>query len=478
MIKKVMSGDESDINADLLVLGGGPGGYTAAFRAADLGLKVVLVEQRERLGGVCLNVGCIPSKGLLHVAKTMDDANNLSEIGVEYNPPNISLDKLRHWSESLVATLAKGLGSLATQRKIQVLTGEGKFIDSYRLRVNESTVVNFKQSIVAVGSSAIKLQSIPEDERIMDSTGALQLKDIPKRLLVIGSGVIGLELASVYQQLGSEVTLVELHGQILPGCDNDLLSPLIKKINNKFTDIFTKTEVKNVELKKDEIVVTLRTEERDFTASFDRILVAVGRRPNSDKIGLERTGVKLDQKGFIIVDKHQQTNVPHIFAIGDVVAGPMLAHKASYEGKLAAEVAAGKKLSNDAKVIPSVVYTNPEIAWVGLTETVAKEQGLLYDKVTFPWSASGRAHAMREKDGFTKVLVDPKSRRILGVGIVGSHAGDLIAEATLAIEMGAEPGDVALTIHPHPTLSETIAFAAEAYEGVLTELYLGKEKHF
>ncbi len=464
------------LEADLLVLGGGPGGYTAAFRAADLGLSVIMVDQRATLGGVCLNVGCIPSKALLHCAKVLDDAQRLSEMGIDFDRPRLRLDSLRDWKDALIGKLSGGLAGLARQRKVRVLTGKGRFVDANHLVVEDGPTVKFTQAVIAVGSHAVSLPIFPDDPRVMDSTTALELLGIPDRLLVVGGGIIGMELASVYAALGSQVTVVELTEGLLSGCDRDLVKPLEKRSTERYEAILLGTQVVKASAHEDGIHVSFEGRGAPDPQVYDGVLVAVGRRPNGAFIDGERAGVQVDERGFIPVDDQQRTNVKHIFAIGDVVGEPMLAHKASYEGKVAAEVAAGKRVANDAQVIPAVAYTDPEVAWVGLSETAALRDGIAFEKTSFPWAASGRALSIGRGDGLTKILVDPKTHALLGVGMVGPQAGDLISEAALAIEMGAEPGDIALTIHPHPTLSETLAFAAEAYEGTLTELYLGKKK--
>jgi len=464
------------ISTDVLVLGGGPGGYTAAFRAADLGQSVVLVEQRPELGGVCLNVGCIPSKALLHTVAAMETARDLASHGIEFVEPKISLDKLRAWKSGVTTRLGGGLAGLAKQRKVQVIHGVGQFTGPNTLSVGTAATIEFKHAIIAVGSNPTRLPFMPEDHRVMDSTGALALEDIPERLLVLGGGIIGLEMATVYAGLGSRVTIVELTDGLLPGCDRDLVKPLVDRMSGRFEAILTSTKVIAAEAKTDGIYVSFEGANAPKKECYDRVLVAVGRRPNGKVIAAEKAGVNVTEDGFIKVDNCQRTNVAHIFAIGDVVPGPMLAHKAAFEGKVAAEVASGHKASNSAKVIPSVAYTDPEIAWVGMTETEAKRTGIRVEKAVFPWKASGRALSMGRDEGVTKVLVDPETRVIVGAGIVGAHAGDLISEAVLAIEMGCEPGDVGLTIHPHPTLSETFAFAAEAYEGTLTELFVPKKR--
>jgi dihydrolipoamide dehydrogenase len=460
---------DADVRVQVAVLGAGPGGYTAAFRAADLGLEVALIDRGERLGGVCLNVGCIPSKALLHVAKVLSDAEEMAESGVTFASPDVDIDKVRGWKESVVGKLVGGLDGLAKGRKVQVVRGDGKFTGPNVITVvtdDGETTVAFEHCIVAAGSSPAWLPFLPDDERVMDSTGALDLVDVPERLLVIGGGIIGLEMATVYDALGSRVTVVELLDQLIPGCDPDLVRPLQKRISGRYEAIHTGTSVTAVEASKDGVKVTFG----DQTETFDRILVAVGRRPNGTQIGAEAAGLAVDDRGFLGVDAQQRTNVSHIFAIGDVVGEPMLAHKATHEGKVAAEVIAGENVTFDARSIPSVAYTDPEVAWTGLTETQAKADGIEYEKATFPWAASGRALSMGRDDGITKVLVEPGTQRLLGVGIVGTNAGELIAEAAHAIEVGSDAQDIGLTIHPHPTLSETLGFAAEMAEGTITDL--------
>ncbi|TCS36562.1 dihydrolipoamide dehydrogenase [Paucimonas lemoignei] len=464
-----------DLNVDLVVIGGGPGGYTAAFRAADLGMSVALVEKRNVLGGVCLNAGCIPSKALLQAAKLLDEAAEWHERGIELGKPAINLDRLRGWKDSVVSRLAGGLSGLANKRGVKVISGEGVFAGPNVLEVSGQGSVRFNKAIIAVGSRPVRLPFLPDHPGIMDSTSALALEEVPKRLLVLGGGVIGLEMASIYASLGAEVSVVELTEGLLPGCDRDLVRPLEKRLGSRLKAIMTGTRVKAVETLKEGFKVVFEGAKAPAPQVYDRILSAAGRRPNGDVLHAEKAGINVDAQGFIKVDSAQRTNVPHIFAIGDVVGNPMLAHKASYEAKIAAEVASGMHVTNSAKAIPSVVYTDPEVAWVGLNETAAKRDGIPFEKATFPWMASGRSLTMGRDEGVTKILVDPVTRALLGVGIVGPHAGDLIAEATLAIETGCEPGDVGLTIHPHPSLSETFAFAAEAYEGTLTELYIPKK---
>ncbi len=470
-----------DLHAEVLVLGAGPGGYTAAFRAADLGRKVVLVERWPQLGGVCLNVGCIPSKALLHAAKVIDETQAMAAHGISFTAPQIDIDRLRDWKDGVVRRLTGGLGGLAKQRKVTVVTGTGRFVSPRQIAVEhegKTTVIGFDQAIVAAGSEPITMPFIPHDDpRVIDSTGALELGGVPKRLLVIGGGIIGLEMATVYHALGAKVTIVELMDQIIPGADKDIVTPLAKRIGKQYEAIHLKTKVTHVEATPEGLRVTFEGGSAPATDTFDRILVSVGRRPNGKLIAADKAGVIVDERGFIPVDKQMRTNVPHIFAIGDVVGQPMLAHKAVHEGKVAAEVASGKNSVFDAKVIPSVAYTDPEVAWVGLTENEAKGKGLKVGKGVFPWAASGRSLSLGRDEGLTKVLFDEATDRIVGCGIVGPSAGDLIAEAALAIEMGADAEDIGLTIHPHPTLSETVGMAAEAFEGTITDLYMPKKPH-
>ncbi|HEV2770719.1 MAG TPA: dihydrolipoyl dehydrogenase [Solirubrobacteraceae bacterium] len=461
-------GEGGGVHAQVLVLGSGPGGYTAAFRAADLGLDVVLVERYPSLGGVCLNVGCIPSKALLHVAKVIAEAEATSEHGVSFGAPQIDLDALRTWKDGVVQRLTGGVGGMAKQRRVRVLEGTGRFTGPHALEVDQTTVT-FDHAIVAAGSRAIALAGIPyEDARVMDSTDALELAEIPERLLVIGGGIIGLELACVYDALGSQVTVVELADQLIPGCDPDLIEPLRERIAGRYAAIHLSTRVEAVEARDDGLHAIFTGDVED--AVFDRILVAVGREPNGADFALDAAGVHVDARGFVPVDQHQRTNVEHIFAIGDVVGGPMLAHKATHEGKVAAEVIAGHDVIADARGIPAVAYTDPEVAWVGLSEVEAEKRGTPYETASFPWQASGRALSMQAPGGLTKLLVDPQTRRVIGAGIVGANAGELISETTLALEMGADAQDVGLTVHAHPTLSETVAFAAEVAEGTVTDL--------
>ncbi len=470
---------DADVSARLVVLGAGPGGYTAAFRAADLGLDVVLVERYPTLGGVCLNVGCIPSKALLHAAKVVEEAESMAGNGIVFGSPTIDIERLRGWKESIVGRLTKGLAGLASSRKVRVVHGKARFASANNLEVegdDGTTVVGFEQCIVAAGSRSFMLPDMPDDPRIVDSTGALELESLPERLLVVGGGIIGLEMACVYDALGVKVSVVELTPTLMPGCDPDLVRPLQKRIDKRYENIWLGTRVTAMEATDEGIRVSFDGDKAPETQVFGKVLVAVGRVPNGKSIGAENAGVNVDDKGFIPVDGQMRTNVAHIFAIGDIVGQPMLAHKASHEGKVAAEVAAGRKSAFDARVIPSVAYTDPEVAWVGLTETEAKTQGVAYEVGKFPWAASGRSLALGRDEGMTKLLFDPETHRLLGAGIVGTSAGDLIGEAGLAIEMGADAADIGLTIHPHPTLTETVAMAAEAFEGSLTELYLPKRK--
>ncbi|MFA5083424.1 MAG: dihydrolipoyl dehydrogenase [Hydrogenophilaceae bacterium] len=475
-----LSALDSDIHAEVLVLGAGPGGYTAAFRAADLGKQVVLVERYPALGGVCLNVGCIPSKALLHAAKLITETEEMAAHGVSFDKPTVDLEQLREWkAKDVVGKLTGGLGQLAKQRKVTVVHGVAKFTGPNSLEVattEGSKTISFDHAIIAAGSQAIKLPFQPDDERVMDSTGALALADVPKRMLVIGGGIIGLEMGTVYDALGSKVTVVELGGQLIPGCDADLVKPLAKRMEKRFERILLNTGVTGMAAQKDGIQVTLKAGDKEEQQVFDRVLVAIGRRPNGKAIGAEAAGVAVDERGFIAVDRQMRTNVPHIFAIGDIVGQPMLAHKAVHEGKVAAEVIAGHKVEFQALVIPSVAYTDPEIAWAGVTETEAKEKGLAIEKGAFPWVASGRALSLGRTEGMTKLIMDQESGRVIGAGIVGSHAGELLAEAVLAIEMGATAEDIGLTIHAHPTLSETICFAAEMAEGTITDLLPPKKR--
>jgi dihydrolipoamide dehydrogenase len=467
----------SSYDYDIVVLGSGPGGYTAAFRAADLGMKTALIERWPQLGGVCLNVGCIPSKALLHAAKVIEDAHEMESAGIKFGKPKVEPEKLRDWKNKVVTRLTGGLATMAKQRKVDVIRGTGKFVTPHEIEVSgEGTArkVSFAHCVIAAGSESVRLPGLPEDPRIIDSTGALEL-DLPKRLLVVGGGIIGLEMATVYAALGVKVSVVELTEGLMPGCDRDLVRPLEKRIAKRYEKIMVKTKVTKIEALKEGIRVHFEGEQAIEPQLYDKVLVAVGRSPNGKRINAETAGVLVNDRGFIPVDPQMRTNVPHIFAIGDIAGQPMLAHKATHEGKLAAEVAHGAKVAFDARVIPSVAYTDPEVAWVGVTETDAKAKGIAYEKASFPWAASGRALSLGRDEGFTKLLFDPTTNRVIGGGIVGPSAGDLIAEVALAIEMGCDAADIGLTIHPHPTLSETIAFAAEAFEGTLTDLYLPKK---
>jgi dihydrolipoamide dehydrogenase len=474
---------------DMVVLGAGPGGYTAAFRAADLGMKVALIERWPTLGGVCLNVGCIPSKALLHAAKVIEDAEEMHIAGISFGKPQIDTPKLLEWKSKVVGRLTGGLAMMSKQRKVEIIRGTGVFTSPHEIEVSDTATavgqqsapkqggrkVSFAHCIIAAGSESVRLPGLPDDPRIIDSTGALEL-DMPKRLLVIGGGIIGLEMATVYAALGTKVSVVELTDGLIPGCDRDLVRPLEKRIAKKYEQILVKTKVAKLEAQKDGIKVTFEGEKAPEPQLFDKVLVAVGRSPNGKRINADAAGVLVNERGFIPVDRQMRTNVPHIFAIGDIAGQPMLAHKASHEGKLAAEVAHGEKRFFDARVIPSVAYTDPEIAWVGVTETDAKARGIEYEKASFPWAANARSLTLGRDEGLTKLIFDKQTHRVIGAGIVGPNAGDLIAEAALAIEMGCDAADIGLTIHPHPTLSETIGMSAEAFEGTLTDLYIPKKK--
>ena len=470
----------SDLHAEVVVLGSGPGGYTAAFRAADLGKKVVLIERYSTLGGVCLNVGCIPSKALLHTAKVITEAEETAHHGVSFSAPNIDLEQLRNWkANDVVAKLTGGLSAMAKQRGVTVVQGLGKFTGPNQIAVTSAdgkiTTVSFDNAIIAAGSQASKFPGAPDDERIMDSTGALALADIPKRMLVIGGGIIGLEMGTVYDALGSRVSVVEFTDGLIQGCDRDLVRPLQKRMEKRFESIMLSTKVAKMEAKVDGIYVSFEGEAAPKEAQvYDRVLVSIGRRPNGKNIAAENAGVAVNEWGFINVDKQMRTNVPHIFAIGDIVGQPMLAHKATHEGKIAAEVIAGHKVEFQALAIPSVAYTDPEIAWAGVTEIEAKAKGIEYEKASFPWAASGRAISVARTEGSTKLIFDKTTHRLIGAGIVGVNAGELLAETVLAIEMGADAHDLGLTIHAHPTLSETVCFAAEMKEGTITDLYIKK----
>ena len=475
---------DNDVTCEVVVLGSGPGGYTAAFRAADLGKKVVLIERYSTLGGVCLNVGCIPSKALLHTAKVITEAEDTSHHGVSFGKPNVDLEQLRTWkANDVVGKLTGGLAAMAKQREVTVVQGVGKFTSPHQIAVTGAdgkvTKVGFENAIIAAGSQATKFPGAPTDERIMDSTGALALADVPKRMLVIGGGIIGLEMGTVYDALGSKVSIVEFTDGLIQGCDRDLVRPLQKRMEKRFEAIMLNTKVASIEAKKDGIHVSFEgvngnTEAPKGVEVYDRVLVSIGRRPNGLNIGAENAGVAVDERGFINVDKQMRTNVPHIFAIGDIVGQPMLAHKATHEGKVAAEVIAGHKVEFQAMVIPSVAYTDPEVAWAGVTEIEAKAKGLNIEKASFPWAASGRALSIARTEGATKLIFDKETHRVIGAGIVGTNAGELLAEAVLAIEMGADAHDLGLTIHAHPTLSETVCFAAEMKEGTITDLYIKK----
>ena len=469
----------ADLTTPLLVIGAGPGGYTAAFRAADLGLGVILVDRWPQLGGVCLNVGCIPSKALLHAARVIEEAQAMSAHGIRFGEPQIDTEALKQWKNKIVGKLTAGLTILAKQRKVDVLRGFARFISPHRveLRVPEGAtrVIGFQYCIIAAGSEPARIPGLPTDPRVMDSTAALDLKDIPGHLLVIGGGIIGLELACVYDALGSKVSVVELTDMLMPGCDRDLVRPLEKRLRSRYTSIMTGTRVMGVEAEDSGLKVSFDAKDAPPPQTYDRVLCAVGRVPNGRVLNAESAGIEVDGRGYIAVDRQQRTNVHHIFAIGDIVGQPMLAHKATHEGKVAAEVIAGHKRAFDALVIPSVAYTDPEIAWAGITETEAQAAGRKLGKGLFPWMASGRSLTLNRDDGFTKLLFDEETRRIVGGGIVGSNAGDLISEVALAIEMGADAADIGLTIHPHPTLSETVAFAAEAFDGTLTDLYMPRK---
>ena len=470
---------DSDLHAEVVVLGSGPGGYTAAFRAADLGKKVILIEKYDSIGGVCLNVGCIPSKALLHTAQIINEAAEMVDHGIDFGKPKIDIKKLAGFKNKVIKQLTSGLAGLAKQRKVQVVTGYGKFTSANTIEVthgNDSQVISFDNAIIAAGSSVFKIPGLPyEDERLMDSTGALELADIPKRLLVIGGGIIGLEMATVYDALGSKVSVVELSPNLIPGCDADLVRPLMKRVKGRYENIWLNAKVTAIDALKKGLKVSFEGKGVPANDTFDRVLLAVGRSPNGKLIDAEKAGVTVDERGFISVDKQQRTNVDHIFAIGDIVGQPMLAHKATHEAKTAAEVISGMKSYFDAKTIPSVAYTDPEISWMGLTEEQAKADGVEYTKGVFPWAASGRSLSIGRNEGLTKVLFDKNTHKILGTGMVGTNAGELIAEAVLALEMGADIEDIALTVHPHPTLSETFNFAAEMAEGTITDLYIPKK---
>ena len=466
-----------DQTTQVVVIGSGPGGYAAAFRAADLGLQTTLVERYASLGGVCLNVGCIPSKALLHAAKVVAETEEMAEHGISFGEPQIDLPALGAWKDSVVERLTGGLAGLAKQRKVTVVQGTAEFASDHVLKVataDGDTTIGFDNAIIAVGSSAVALPFLPDDPRIIDSTGALALEDVPGRLLVIGGGIIGLEMATVYDALGSEVTVVEALDGLMTGADRDLVRPLQRRVEKRYAAIHLGTKVTAVEAGDAGLTVTFEGDDAPEPQTYDRILLAVGRRPNGGLVGAGHAGVAVDERGFIGVDAQRRTNVPHIFAIGDVVGEPMLAHKATHEGKVAAEVIAGENVTFEPRGIPSVAYTDPEVAWIGLTETQAKAQGIPFEKGTFPWAASGRALGLGRDEGLTKLLIDPETRQVIGAGMVGPQAGDLVSEVALAMELGADAEDIGLTIHPHPTLSETVAFSAEAVEGTITDLYVPK----
>ncbi|MFT3763310.1 MAG: dihydrolipoyl dehydrogenase [Pseudoxanthomonas sp.] len=480
------TGKPADIECRIVVLGAGPGGYTAAFRAADLGLDTVLIERYASLGGVCLNVGCIPSKALLHSANVIEEAAHAADIGIGFGKPKIALDKLREYKGKVVGQLTKGLAGMAKQRKVRVVQGVAQFVSPHEIEIvgddGSKQLLRFEQCIIAAGSQAVKLPNFPwDDPRVMDSTDALELAEVPKKLLVVGGGIIGLEMATVYRALGAEVTVVEFMDQLMPGADKDLVKPLADRLKKQGVIVHLKTKAATVKAEKKGITVGFESADAGAkpeieSGIWDRVLVAVGRAPNGNKIGADKADVNVTERGFIPVDVQMRTNVPHIFAIGDIVGNPMLAHKATHEGKLAAEVAAGEKKEWVARVIPSVAYTDPEIAWVGVTETEAKAKGLKVGVAKFPWAASGRAIGIGRTEGFTKLVFDEATHRVIGGGIVGVHAGDLLAEIGLAIEMGAEAEDIGHTIHAHPTLSESVAMAAEVYDGTITDLYIPKKK--
>ena len=475
--KATPTGD-SDMHAQVVVLGSGPGGYTAAFRAADLGKQVILIEKYDSIGGVCLNVGCIPSKALLHTAQIITEAEEMSAHGVSFGKPKIDIKKLAAFKNKVIGQLTGGLAGLASKRKVQIVTGVGKFTSPKTIEVvgkDGSTTISFDDAIIAAGSKVLRIPGFPyDDERLMDSTGALELADIPRRLLVIGGGIIGLEMATVYDALGSSVSIVELSPGLIPGCDRDLVRPLEKRVKKRYENIWLNAKVTDIKALKGGLKVSFEGKGVPETDTFDRVLLAAGRSPNGNDIGADNAGVSVDERGFIPVDKQQKTNVANIYAIGDIVGQPMLAHKATHEGKTAAEVISGMKSFFDAKTIPSVAYTDPEIAWMGVTEEQAKSEGIEYTKGVFPWAASGRSLSIGRNEGMTKVLFEKDSHKIIGAGMAGTNAGELIAEAVLALEMGADVEDIALTVHPHPTLSETFNFAAEVAEGTCTDIYIPK----
>ncbi|MBT3348123.1 MAG: dihydrolipoyl dehydrogenase [Thiotrichales bacterium] len=469
-----------NIETEVLVLGSGPGGYTAAFRAADLGKRVVMVERHPSIGGVCLNVGCIPSKALLHTAQVLNEANSMQEHGVSFNAPDINIDEVRSWKDGIVTRLTGGLAMLAKQRKVEVVTGEGKFISPNSMEVETADgkrSISFKNAIIAAGSRSVEVPIFPHDDpRVWDSTDALRLQEIPERLLIVGGGIIGLEMATVYEALGSKITVVEMQDGLIPGADKDIIRPLQKRISKRYENIYLKTKVSSMAAEDAGIRVGFEGSKAPAEDTFDAVLISVGRAPNGKLIGADMAGVEVDESGFISVDTQMRTNVSHIFAIGDIVGQPMLAHKATHEAKVAAEVIAGEKSVFEPLTIPSVAYTDPEVAWAGVTEIEAKSKGINYTKGAFPWAASGRSLSIGRDEGMTKALFDKDTGRLIGAAIVGTNAGELIAEAVLGIEMGADMQDIGLTIHPHPTLSETLCFAAEMAEGTITDLLPPKKR--
>ena len=475
-------GGSADVTCEMLVLGAGPAGYTAAFRAADLGMKTVMIERWDTLGGVCLNVGCIPSKALLHAARVLDEAEDMAAHGIKFAKPEINIDTLRSWKESVVKRLTGGLAGLAKQRKVEIVQGVGSFLDPHHVEVigndGKKTVVKFDNAVIAAGSEVVNLPFIPDDPRVIDSTGALALEDIPKSMLVIGGGIIGLEMATVYSSLGSSITVVEMLDNIVAGADKDVVKPLLNRIKKRYDNIWLETRVTGVKAEKKGLTVNFEGKHApEKPQTYDRILVAVGRTPNGKLIGADRAGVAVDDRGFVqVVDTQMRTTQSHIYAIGDIIGQPMLAHKAVHEGKTAAEAASGLPSHFDARVIPSVAYTDPEVAWVGVTETEAKAQGIKFGKGVFPWAASGRALSIARDEGMTKLIFDEENERLIGAGIVGVNAGELIAEMAHAIEMGSNAADIGLTVHPHPTLSESMGMAAEAFEGTITDLYMPKKR--
>ena len=474
-----MKAGKGDMHADLVVLGSGPGGYTAAFHAADLGLKTILLERYPAIGGVCLNVGCIPSKALLHAARVISESKEANDFGIEFGRPKINKTKLSEWKDKVVNQLTSGLKGLAKQRKVEIVHGVGKFVSSNQLSVDTrdgQVILGFKNAIIAAGSEPVSLPFLPDDPRIINSTGALKLETIPKRMLVLGGGIIGLEMATVYYELGTKVTVVEMLDRLIADADADIVRPLQKRITAQYENIYLSTRVTAVNSDNEGLIVSFEGENAPQSETFDCVLVAVGRRPNGHKIGADQAGITVDEQGFIKVDEQQRTNISNIFAIGDITGQPMLAHKATHEGKVAAAVCAGEKRAFIARVIPSVAYTDPEVAWVGVTEFEAEEQGLDYGKGVFPWAASGRSLSLGRNEGMTKLIFDNKTNQVIGGGIVGPNAGDLIAEVGLAIEMNCDAEDIGLTIHPHPTLSETVAFASEVFDGTITDLYVPKKK--